>query len=236
LKKVLKDGGPFTGDFRETFHECYNKCFVPIKKKPNNDFVFFKYYTDDEKGDDEESEDSESDEESEDNETKDLLLKEIELMFENGYYFTDIKILFPSSFAVDTERINLLYTQVLEVRFNRDPILMVEKDIDVYKVRQDQIEIIEKRRTVKKVIKRKLKEIKKKMKTQTSIVTNGIRAKRILNLFSTTKSKKQNSKDQKRPRKFFRNTDNDSETPPPPTTAWPGSGSARVGQKAAALN
>jgi hypothetical protein len=33
-------------------------------------------------------------------------------------------------------------------------------------------------------------------KTQTSIVTNGTRAKRILNLFSTTNSKKQNSRDQ----------------------------------------
>jgi hypothetical protein len=84
LKKVLKDGAPFTGDLRQTFPEYYNKCFVPIEKKPNNDFVFFKYYTDNRKGDDEESEDSESDEENEDNEAKDLLLKEIELMFENG--------------------------------------------------------------------------------------------------------------------------------------------------------
>jgi hypothetical protein len=61
LKKVLKDGAPFTGDLRKTFPEYYNKCFIPIKKKPNNDFVFFKYYTDDGKGDDEESEDSVSD-------------------------------------------------------------------------------------------------------------------------------------------------------------------------------
>jgi hypothetical protein len=59
LKKVLKDGAPFTGNLRETFFEYYNKCFVPIEKKPNNDFVFFKYYTDDGKGDDEESKDSE---------------------------------------------------------------------------------------------------------------------------------------------------------------------------------
>jgi hypothetical protein len=117
LKKVLKDGALLTGDLRETFSEYYNKCFVPIKKKPNNYFVFFKYYTDYEK-EIEESEDSESGEES--NKTKDLLLKKIELMFEKGYSFTDIKKLFPTFCAANTERINLLYTQVLEVRFNKD--------------------------------------------------------------------------------------------------------------------
>jgi hypothetical protein len=42
---------------------------------------------------------SESDEESEDNETKDLLLKEIELMFENGYSFTNINKLFPTFYT-----------------------------------------------------------------------------------------------------------------------------------------
>jgi hypothetical protein len=91
LKKVLKGGAPFTGVLRETFLEYYNKCFVSIRKKRNNDFVFFKYYTDDEKGDDEDSEHLKSDEDIEDNETKDLLLKEIELMFENNYSFTNIK-------------------------------------------------------------------------------------------------------------------------------------------------
>jgi hypothetical protein len=52
-----------------------------MKKKPENDFVFFKYYTDEGKGDDEESEDPVSDyEENEDCECKDLLLKQIELI------------------------------------------------------------------------------------------------------------------------------------------------------------
>jgi hypothetical protein len=153
MKKLLKDGAPFTGDLRETFPEYYNKCFVSIKKKPNNDFVFFKYYTDDGKGDDEETEDSESDEDSEDNDTKDLLLKEIELMFENGYTYKDVERLFPTFYAANTERINLLYTQVLDVRFNRDPTLTIQKAIDIYKSRQAQIETIEKRRTLKKVIK-----------------------------------------------------------------------------------
>jgi hypothetical protein len=62
LKKITKEGVPFTGDFRETFPEYYNRCFIPIKKKSNGDFVSFKYYTDDGKGDDEDSEDSETDE------------------------------------------------------------------------------------------------------------------------------------------------------------------------------
>jgi hypothetical protein len=84
FKNVLKEGATFTGDLLETFPEYYNKCFRPIKKKPNSDFVFFKYYTDDGKGDVGESEDPVSDyEENEDGECKDLLLKEIELMFEN---------------------------------------------------------------------------------------------------------------------------------------------------------
>jgi hypothetical protein len=50
LKKINKEGVPFTGDFRETFPEYYNKCFIPIKKKAKSDFVSFKYYTDDGKG------------------------------------------------------------------------------------------------------------------------------------------------------------------------------------------
>jgi hypothetical protein len=153
FKKVLKEGAPFTGDLRETFPEHYTKCFVPIKKKPNNDFVYFKYYTDDGKGDDEESEDSPSDyEENQDGECKDLLLKEIELMFQNGYTYKDIEKLFPTFYKINVERINFLYQQVYAERFKRDPTLTIEKDIDIYKSRQDQIEIIEKRRTLKKLI------------------------------------------------------------------------------------
>jgi hypothetical protein len=36
------------------------------------------------------------DEESEDNESKDLLLKEIELVFENEYFYKDIEKMFPT--------------------------------------------------------------------------------------------------------------------------------------------
>jgi hypothetical protein len=72
----------FTGNIRETFSEYYNKCFVPVRKRNNNEFVYFKYFTDDGKGDDEESEDCES---------KDFLLKEIELMFQNRYFYKDIE-------------------------------------------------------------------------------------------------------------------------------------------------
>jgi hypothetical protein len=154
LKKVLKDGTPFTAYLRETFPKYYNKCFVLIQKKPNNDFVFFKYYTEDGKGDDEDCEDSESDDDIEDNDKKDLLLKEIELIFENGYSFADIKEIFPTFYEVNIERINLLFTQVLQERFNRDPTLTIQKNIDIYKSRQDKIETIEKRRTLKKAIRR----------------------------------------------------------------------------------
>jgi hypothetical protein len=100
--------------------------------------VCFKYFTDNGKGDDEESEDSISYyEENQDCECKDLLLKEIELMFENRYFYTDIEKLFPTFYAANTERINLLFTQVLDERFKRDPTLTIEKDIDIYKSRQN---------------------------------------------------------------------------------------------------
>jgi hypothetical protein len=32
LKKINKEGVPFTGDFRETFPEYYDRCFILIKK------------------------------------------------------------------------------------------------------------------------------------------------------------------------------------------------------------
>jgi hypothetical protein len=130
MKKFLKNGVPFTGDLRETFPEYYNKCFRPYKKKPNTDFIFFKYYTDDGKGDDEESDDDLSDyEDYEDEETKDLLLKEIELTFENGYPYEDVEKIFPYFYKRNAERINLLYYHVYNERFNRDPTLTIQKDI-----------------------------------------------------------------------------------------------------------
>jgi hypothetical protein len=75
-------------------------------------------------------------------------------MSQNGYSYTDIEKLFPTFYEANTERINLLFTQVLEVRFNRYSTLTIQKSIDVHRVRQDQIETIEKRRTLRKVIKR----------------------------------------------------------------------------------
>jgi hypothetical protein len=57
-------------------------------------------------------------------------------MFENGYSYTDIEKLFPTFYVADRERINLLFSQ----KFLR-------KD-------SNQIEIIEKRRTLRKTIKR----------------------------------------------------------------------------------
>jgi hypothetical protein len=98
--------------------------------------------------------DCDLDEESEENESKDLLLNEIELMFENGYFYKNVEKMFPTFYEANTERINLLYTQILEERFKRDSTLTIQKDIDIYKSRQDQIETFEKRRTLRKAIKR----------------------------------------------------------------------------------
>jgi hypothetical protein len=53
LKKGLKEGAQFTDDLREAFPKYFIKSFLPIKKKNNNEFLFFKYFTDDGKRDDE---------------------------------------------------------------------------------------------------------------------------------------------------------------------------------------
>jgi hypothetical protein len=134
--------------------------------------------------------------ESEDNETKDLLLKKIESMFENWYFFMDIKKHFPTLYSAKTEKINLLYTQVLYERFKKDPTLIIQKDIDIYKSSEDQIDTTEKRRTLRKAIKRSERNKEDEEDSNIIQVTNGIRVKRILNLFSTTKFKKENRKDQ----------------------------------------
>jgi hypothetical protein len=77
----------------QTFPEYYNKCFIPIKKR-----------TDDGKEDDDEFEVSISkDEENEECDCKDLLLKEIELMFQNGYFFKDIEKMFPAYYTANIE-------------------------------------------------------------------------------------------------------------------------------------
>jgi hypothetical protein len=143
LKKILKEGAQFTGDLSKIFPEYYNKYFLPIRKKNDNEFVLFKYFTDDEKGDDEESEE---------NESKDFLLKEIELMFENMYFYKVVGKI-PSFYKANIERINLLYTQFLDESFKRNPTLNIQKDTGIYKSRQEEIEIIEKRRTLRKAIK-----------------------------------------------------------------------------------
>jgi hypothetical protein len=44
---------------KKILKEYYNKCFIPIRKKLNNEFVFFKYYIDDGKGDEEEQKEKE---------------------------------------------------------------------------------------------------------------------------------------------------------------------------------
>jgi hypothetical protein len=242
MKKFLKDGASFTGDLRETFPEYYNKCFHPYRKKPKTDFIFFKYYTDNGKGDDEDSEDSETDEDYDDNETKDLLLKKIELMFKNGYTYEDVEKIFRSFYRGNAERVNLLYFQVLQERFNRDRTLTVQKDIDIYKVRQNQIETIEKRKVLKKAIRRseQNKEEKedsdkgsykpyKSKKDFESVFHNEVQKAKQETLIKRKSERDEPSdltEDEegddtedaiqeyrlKRPRRLIRNTDDDSET------------------------
>jgi hypothetical protein len=55
-------------------------------------------------------------------------------------------------------KINFLYTQVLDKIFKRDPTLKIQKDIDVYNSRKEQIEIIEKRRLFRKAVRKHKKE------------------------------------------------------------------------------
>jgi hypothetical protein len=78
------------------------------------------------------------------------LLKEIKLLFENGYFYTDIEKMFSKFYKDSKLKINFLYAQLLDERFKRDPTLEIEKDIDIYKPRQEQIKITEKRRQFQK--------------------------------------------------------------------------------------
>jgi hypothetical protein len=78
--------------------------------------VFFKYWTDNGKVDDveeKEKEDLESEEQSSSSsskklESKNLLLKEIELRFWNGFFFTEIKKMFLKFYRENNWRINHL--------------------------------------------------------------------------------------------------------------------------------
>jgi hypothetical protein len=54
-------------------------------------------------------------------------------MFENRYFYKDVTALFPTFYEANIKRINL-----------RDPTLTIQKDIDICKSREDQIETIEK--------------------------------------------------------------------------------------------
>jgi hypothetical protein len=78
------------------------------------------------------------------------LIKEIELLFENGYFYTDIEKMFTKFYKDNKSKINFLFTHVLEERFKRDPTLEVQKDIDVYRFRQEQLCITETRRQLPK--------------------------------------------------------------------------------------
>jgi hypothetical protein len=58
--------------------------------------------------------------------------------------------MFPKFYKDNKSKINFLYTQVLAERFKRDPSLEIQKNIDVYRSRQEQVDIIEKRRHLQK--------------------------------------------------------------------------------------
>jgi hypothetical protein len=75
----------------------------------------------------------------------------------------DIEKMFPKFYKHNKSKINFLFTQVLEERFKTYPTLEIQKDIDVYKSRQEQINIIEKRRQF-----RKRKTVRKNRKQERS--------------------------------------------------------------------
>jgi hypothetical protein len=54
--------------------------------------------------------------------------------------------MFQNFYQDNISKINFLNTQVIAERFKRDQTLELQKNIDVYKCRQEQINIIEKRR------------------------------------------------------------------------------------------
>jgi hypothetical protein len=123
-------------------------------------------------------------------ESKDLLLKEIELMFENGYFYTYIEKMIQKFYKDNKMKINFFYSQVLDKRFKRDPTLEVQKDIDVYRFRQEQIAIIEKRRqlwkTTRKNEKKTLTELIMILTFRATSVTN---LRKSLNLLLIMRSR-----------------------------------------------
>jgi hypothetical protein len=167
IKKIKDKDVLYTDDLRNVLPKYYDKSNKPVKKGSSKDFVFFKYSTnngniddDSEKGD-LESEEQSSSSSSEESESEDLLLKEIELLFENDYSYTDIEKMFPKFYKDNKSKINFLYTQVLEERFKRDLTLEVQKNIDVYRCRQEQINIIKERRHLRKTNRKNKKDDKR---------------------------------------------------------------------------
>jgi hypothetical protein len=77
--------------------------------------VFFKYSTNNGNVDDyngkegHESEEQSYSSSSEEPESEDLLLKEIELLLENCYFYTDIEKMFPKFYKNNKLKINFLY-------------------------------------------------------------------------------------------------------------------------------
>jgi hypothetical protein len=106
------------------FPKYFEKSFLSVKKGDGKDFVFFKYSANNGNVDDEnEKEDFESEEQSssslsEEPESKHLLLKKIELMFENSYFYVEIEKMFLKLLKDNKMKNNFLYTQVLDERFN----------------------------------------------------------------------------------------------------------------------
>jgi hypothetical protein len=88
VKKIIDEYISYTNDIYDVFPKYYDKSFLPVRKGACKDFVFFKYSTYDWKSDVNKKEDLEFEEQfsssfSEELEFKYLLLKEIELQFEN---------------------------------------------------------------------------------------------------------------------------------------------------------
>jgi hypothetical protein len=59
--------------------------------------------------------------------------------------------MFPTFFTANLKRINLLFTQILDEKFKRYPPFTIQKDINIYKSIQEQIETIEKRKTLRAI-------------------------------------------------------------------------------------
>jgi hypothetical protein len=112
IKKIEDENVSYTDDLRDIFPKYYDKSFKPVKKGRSKDFVFFKYSTNngnvdnDNEKEDLESEEQSSSSSSQEPESENLLLKEIELLFENGYFYTDIEKMFPKFYKDNKSKIN----------------------------------------------------------------------------------------------------------------------------------